>query len=66
MAVDTVNRVVEVGKLKPKEGVEPRSTDSFILEGGEGWQLTSFIRLIQDFGLDIDVRDGHCDSYYGY
>ena len=30
-------------------------TDGFYLDGGEGWSPTLFIRLIQDYGFDIDV-----------
>ena len=47
-----MNRAVQVGGLAMKEGVEHRTTDGFILEGGDGWHPTSFIRLIQDYGLD--------------
>ena len=47
--------VLQVGGLVMKEGVEPRITDGCILEGEDGWHPTSFIRLIQDYGLDIDV-----------
>ena len=31
-------------------------TDGYMLEGGEGWYPTLFIRLVQDYGLDIEVR----------
>ena len=56
-----MNRAVQVGGLVTKEGVEHRTTDGFILEGGDGWHPTSFIRLIQDYGLDTDVSDSSCN-----
>ena len=56
MAEDTVDRVIDVGGLPKNEGQKGCCTDGYILEGGEGWEPTSFIRLIQDYGMDIDVR----------
>lgn len=50
-----MDRVVEMGRLQ-KEGQGRCCTDGYILDGGENWYPTSFIRLIQDYGLDIDVR----------
>ena len=57
-----MNRAVQVGGLAMKEGVERRTTDGFILEGGDGWHPTSFIRLIQDYGLDTDVSGQQLQS----
>ena len=39
-------------------------TDGFFLVGGEGWSPTLFIRLIQDYGFDIDVRTSACTCMY--
>ena len=52
MAMDTVDKVVEVGGLNDPHGCQ---TDGFILMGGDGWQPTMFIRLVQDYGVDVDV-----------
>jgi len=53
MAQDTVDRAVEVGGLTDEKGCQ---TDGFILEGGDGWYPTLFIRLIQDYGFDREVH----------
>ena len=52
MSRDTVDKVVEVGGLNDPHGCQ---TDGFILMGGDGWQPTMFIRLVQDYGVDVDV-----------
>ena len=52
MARDAVNKAVEVGGLNDPRGCQ---TDGFILDGGEGWQPTSFIRLVQDYGIEVEV-----------
>ena len=52
MAKDTVDRLVEVGGFEDPKGC---MTDGFMLDGGEGWNPTSFIRLIQDYGIDVEV-----------
>lgn len=53
MAQDTVDRAVEVGGLTDEKACQ---TDGFILEGGDGWYPTLFIRLIQDYGFDLEVH----------
>ena len=53
MAEETVDRCVETASLKPKNGCV---TKGLILAGGEHWTPTSYIRLVQDYGLDTDVR----------
>ena len=53
MASDTMDKVVEVGEFTEAKECQ---TDGFILEGGDGWYNTLFIRLIQDYGLDTSVR----------
>ncbi len=51
MAADTVDTVVKTFNFEPSK----IQTDDLILEGGEGWTQTSFIRLVQDFGLEPEV-----------
>ncbi len=52
MAQDTVDRLVEVAGLQDEVGCR---TNGFVLDGGEGWHPTSFIRLIQDHGIEVEV-----------
>ena len=53
MAEETVDKVIEVGKLKAK----PCITTGLLLDGAHTWSPTMFIRLIQDFGLDSEVSN---------
>ena len=53
MAEETVDRCVESAGLKPKNGCV---TKGLILNGGEKWTPTSYIRLVQDYGLDTEVN----------
>ena len=53
MSKDAVDKVVEVGAFEETERCQ---TDGYILEGGDGWYPTLFIRLVQDYGLDIEVN----------
>ena len=48
---------VQVAGLSDERGCQ---TDGFFLDGGEGWSPTLFIRLIQDYGFDIDVHTCIC------
>ena len=48
-----MDKAVEVGGLEDTRGCQ---TDGFMLEGSEGWFPTYFIRLVQDYGVDVDVR----------
>ena len=52
MAHELMDRAVEVGGLEDKKGCQ---TDGFLLEGADGWYPTSFIRLVQDYGVDVEV-----------
>ena len=61
MARDTVNRVVEVGGLNDPLGCQ---TDGYILMGGDGWQPTLFIRLVQDYGVDVDVSESSLSHHH--
>ena len=49
-----MDKVIEVTELEDGKGCQ---TDGYMLEGGDGWYPTLFIRLVQDYGLDIDVSD---------
>ncbi len=51
MAEDTVNALLKTFDLPHQEC----KTEDLILEGGEGWTPTSFVRLVQDFGLEPEV-----------
>ena len=55
MARDTVDRAVQVGALNDPRGCQ---TDGFLLVGGEAWHPTLFIRLVQDYGLEVEVSQG--------
>lgn len=61
MAKDTMDAAVETCKLEPRN---ESLTDGLILEGGHGWTPTSFIRLVQDFGLENEVAQ-HLSNTYG-
>lgn len=53
MAEETVDRCVEIAHLKPKNSC---ITKGLLLHGGEQWTPTSYIRLVQDYGLDTEVN----------
>ena len=53
MACDTVDRAIKVAGLKDTKGCQ---TDGLLLEGAQNWYPTLFIRLIQDHGLDVEVK----------
>lgn len=53
MACDTVDRAVKVAGLKDTKGCQ---TNGLLLEGAQNWYPTLFIRLIQDHGLDVEVK----------
>ena len=52
MAVDTMEAAIKARGLKP---VRECQTDGLFLEGGEGYTSNYFIRLVQDFGLEVEV-----------
>ena len=58
MSKDTVDKVVEVGAFEDSKGCQ---TDGYTLEGGDGWYPTLFIRLVQDYGLDVEVSKTNSD-----
>ena len=53
MAVDTMEAAIKACGLNPARECQ---TDGLFLEGGEGYSPNDFIRLVQDFGLEVEVR----------
>lgn len=52
MASDTVDAAIKACNLSAGEC----QTNGLMLEGGDGWTPTFFIRLVQDYGLEPEVR----------
>ena len=52
MATDTMEAAIKARGLKPSKECQ---TDGLFLEGGEGFTPNYFIRLVQDFGLEVEV-----------
>ena len=52
MASDTVDAAIKTCDLSPSGGC---CTEKRIVEGGEGWGPTYYIRLAQQYGLDVEV-----------
>lgn len=61
MAEETVDAAIKACDLKPKNGC---LTKGLMLEGGHNWTPTSFIRLVQDYGLETEVAI-HLSNTYG-
>ena len=61
MAEETIDAAVKACDLKPKNGCV---TKGLLLEGGHTWTPTSFIRLVQDYGLETEVAI-HLSNTYG-
>ncbi|XP_066263692.1 glycerol-3-phosphate dehydrogenase, mitochondrial-like isoform X1 [Branchiostoma lanceolatum] len=62
MASDTVDKAIEVCSLEPRH--KECQTDGLMLEGGDAYTPTMFIRLVQDFGLENEVAQ-HLAHTYG-
>jgi len=64
MAVDTMEAAIKARGLKPARECQ---TDGLFLEGGEGFTENFFIRLVQDFGLEVEVclSTGNPHSVHG-
>lgn len=73
MAEETVDRCVKTANLQAKSGCV---TKGLVLDGGEKWTPTSYIRLVQDYGIETEVnsprktidssptsRIGRCSSF---
>ncbi|CAF3382920.1 unnamed protein product [Rotaria socialis] len=61
MAEETVNRCIQSAQLQPKNNCV---TKGLTLSGGEKWTATSYIRLVQDYGIETDVAI-HLSNTYG-
>lgn len=62
MAEETIDKAIQACNLKPP--LYFCQTDGFLMEGAHGWTPTMYIRLVQDFGLEIEVAR-HLASSYG-
>eukprot|EP01097_Dermamoeba_algensis_P005887 TRINITY_DN3704_c0_g1_i1.p1 TRINITY_DN3704_c0_g1~~TRINITY_DN3704_c0_g1_i1.p1 ORF type:complete len:709 (-),score=180.95 TRINITY_DN3704_c0_g1_i1:1367-3493(-) len=60
MALDAVDKAIKTFKLKPKS---PCLTERIFLIGGQGYSSTTFIQLIQKYGLDKNVAEHLANSY---
>ncbi|KAJ8282389.1 hypothetical protein COCON_G00049080 [Conger conger] len=60
MAEETLNELVSVHGLK----AGPSKTMGLMLEGAKDWTPTMYIRLVQDYGLEVEVAQ-HLASTYG-
>jgi glycerol-3-phosphate dehydrogenase len=61
MAEETVDAAIKACDLTPKSACV---TTGLFLEGGHNWTPTSFIRLVQDYGLETEVAI-HLSNTYG-
>jgi glycerol-3-phosphate dehydrogenase len=61
MAEQTIDAAIKACDLKPKNAC---ITKGLFLEGGHNWTPTSFIRLVQDYGLETEVAV-HLSNTYG-
>ena len=57
-----MDKTVEVGGLEDTRGCQ---TDGFMLEGSDGWFPTYFIRLVQDYEVDVDVSAVYLLQVFG-
>jgi glycerol-3-phosphate dehydrogenase len=53
MALETVDAAVKESNLKQKM---PSQTDGLLLEGAHQWTPTMYIKLVQDIGVDSQVK----------
>ncbi|XP_034828534.1 glycerol-3-phosphate dehydrogenase, mitochondrial isoform X1 [Maniola hyperantus] len=61
MAAETIDAAIESANLKPL--YKDCQTDGFLIEGAHGWTPTMYIRLVQDFGLEMEVAQHLAKSY---
>jgi glycerol-3-phosphate dehydrogenase len=61
MAEETVEAAIKACDLKPTSDA---STIGLFLEGGHNWTPTSFIKLVQNYGLETEVAI-HLSNTYG-
>lgn len=62
MAEETLDAAIKACGLQPK--TDHSLTKGLTLEGGHNWTPTSFIRLVQDYGLETEVAL-HLSNTYG-
>lgn len=60
MAEETLDAAVKTHGLT----ADPCKTVGLMLEGGRGWTPTLYIRLVQDYGLEVEVAQ-HLAATYG-
>uniref|UniRef100_A0A915KF14 Glycerol-3-phosphate dehydrogenase n=1 Tax=Romanomermis culicivorax TaxID=13658 RepID=A0A915KF14_ROMCU len=60
MAEETVDKVIEISKLEPKS---PCVTPGLLLEGAHDFSPLLYIRLVQDYGLEVDVARNLAHTY---
>ncbi|OCH86882.1 DAO-domain-containing protein [Obba rivulosa] len=60
MAEETVDKAIEVFRLRPKNGCV---TETLRLVGSDGWSRNMFIGLIQRYGLDTEVAKHLAENY---
>lgn len=60
MAEETLDAAVKAHTLS----ADPCKTVGLMLEGGRGWTPTLYIRLVQDYGLEVEVAQ-HLAATYG-
>jgi glycerol-3-phosphate dehydrogenase len=61
MAEHTIDAAIKACDLKPQYALS--QTESIQAEGAHGWSPTMYIRLVQDFGLDVEVARHLAQSY---
>lgn len=61
MAEETVNEAIKAFQLEPLRGCVTRHVR---LIGSHSWSPTMYVRLLQEFGLDMDVAQ-HLSNSYG-
>ncbi|XP_031763717.2 glycerol-3-phosphate dehydrogenase, mitochondrial isoform X2 [Galleria mellonella] len=61
MAAETIDEAIKSANLKPI--YRECQTDGFLIEGAHGWTPTMYIRLVQDFGLEMEVAQHLAKSY---
>lgn len=61
MSEHTMDAAIAACNLKPVKAES--QTANMLLEGAHGWTPTMYIRLVQDFGLDMEVAQHLAQSY---
>merc|ERR1712038_1940261 len=60
MALETIDAAVEACDLKPEKGSQ---TDGLLLEGAHEWTPTTYIKVVQDQGVDTQVAIHLAETY---